>query len=389
MKSVIRSLAPSQRQRHWVALAAVAAVSFALTGCGSSDAGSSSGRGSVDLDALKAEIAKFSAKPEATPPGPAFDAKKAVGKSVWTIPTASSVPVIKLENDALSDAFGRVGVKVRHYSTDGSPNSWVQAMNQAIGQGADAIILEGIDPKLIAPQLAAAKKANIKVVWDWAVPGSVSDVAPEVTATNPLQYDIKGKLLADLSALQTKGKAKAHIYNLESQRQDSIYIDAFKKELSQVCSSCSLEATSNVPIPNWSDALTSEARNLMSRKQDVNVLIPLYDGMAGFVEPAVRQVNAAGSVRIITQDGTPSVLDLIRKGDIVTADIGEDRTWQAWGAADQTLRLLAGVEPVADEKIPVRVWTKDNISEATGPNAEDGYGTSYVPMYEKLWGLSS
>ena len=72
---------------------------------------------------------------------------------------------------------------------------------------------------------------------------------------------------------------------------------------------------------------------------------------------------------------------------IVTIDVGQGNRWIGWATADQTLRVLAGETPVEEENIPVRVWTEENASEATGPNDEDGYGESFVAGYEKLWGV--
>jgi ribose transport system substrate-binding protein len=167
-----------------------------------------------------------------------------------------------------------------------------------------------------------------------------------------------------------------------------VYVDGIKAELAKVCADCKVSGYTNVPIPDWSQHLTQETRNLIASHADVNVLVPVYDGMVEFIAPGVTQANAAGRVMVVTHDGTPAVVSLIKSGEVVKADIGESREWQAWALADQSLRLLSGVAPVATENIPVRIWTKENAGEASGPNAENGYGDSYIAMYEKLWGLA-
>ena len=375
----------------------------AMAACSSSDgsgssgdtsnsaASSSSGAGSSSnqFAALQQEIDQYTKMPTAVEPGPAFDASKAKGKTIWTVPTSSSVPILKLQNDALVAALKPLGVKVVNYSADGSPDSWVTAMNQAIANKADAIVIEGIDPNLIAPQIAQARAAKIPVIWDFAIEGPLSEVAPTVSATVPLPFTLSAKLMADLAVVQTNGKANVVQYGLKTQRQNPVYTDGISKALAAACSSCKIDSYQDEPIPNWSQQLTSETRNLLTSKPDVNVLMPYFDGMVQFIEPAVTQANAQGQVRIITHDGTPSVLNSIKNGEVVTADVGTSNTWQAWATADQALRLLSGVPPVADEKIPVRIWTKDNIAEATGDNAEGGYGDSYMAMYKKLWGVTS
>jgi len=82
---------------------------------------------------------------------------------------------------------------------------------------------------------------------------------------------------------------------------------------------------------------------------------PNYDGMLQFIVPAIRQANPSGSIKTASFNGTPSVLKEIGKG-IVTADVGQSNRWIGWATADQVLRVMTGTAPVADEKIPVRVW---------------------------------
>jgi ribose transport system substrate-binding protein len=339
------------------------------------------------IGAIKADIAKYSKQPTAVPPGPAFAATRARGKVVWTIPTSSTVPVIKLENDAITAAMKNVGVQVMNYSTDGSPDSWVSAMNQAIGHKANLIIIEGIDTKLIGPQLRAAQSAHIPVIWDWAIEGPVSKVAPDVTVTNPLPFTISAKLMGELAVLQTGSKANVELYGLTTQRQDPVYKNGIKSALTASCHACSITGYTNAPIQNWSTHLTEQTRNLIASHPKVNVILPFYDGMVEFVAPGVTEAGAGGKVRIITHDGTPAVLDLIRTGNVVTADVGYSLSWQGWAVSDQALRILTGTKPLTNEDIPVRIWTKQNILQATGPNDENGYGNSYVAMYERLWGV--
>lgn len=376
-----------------VSLAAAVVTAGSLAACGSTGSTPSDTSGSAAdssaFAALQQDVDKYSQRPQATEPGPAFDASKARGKTVWTVPTSSTVPIIKLQNDALVAALKPLGVKVMNYSTDGSPDSWVVAMNQAVANRADAIVLEGVDPGLIAPQISQAKAAKIPVIWDFAIEGPVSEVAPTVDATVALPFKLSSRLMSELAVLQTNGKAVVEQYGLKTQRQNPVYTDGIASSLKSACSSCQVDGYQDEPIPNWSQQLTSETRNLLTSKPNVNVLMPYYDGMVQFIEPAVTQANAQGDVRIITHDGTPSVLTSIKNGKVVTADVGTSNTWQAWATADQTLRVLTGTAPVADEQIPVRVWIKDNIDQATGDNAEGGYGDSYVAMYHKLWGVGS
>jgi ribose transport system substrate-binding protein len=390
MRTTLNSRSTRRRLPHWLIATAVGVVAATtLVACQStSSTGGSSNSGSDTKNAsLQKEVDAYTAMPTAKEPGPAFDASKAKGKSLWIIPTSSSVPIIKLQGDAIADALKPLGVKVVNYSADGSPGSWVTAMNQAIANKADAIVLQGIDPTLLEPQLAAAKAAGIPTVWGFAIEGAAADVAPQVTATVPLPFELSSKLMADLAILHSDGPANVELFGLKTQRQNPVYTDGITAELKAQCPDCVMGDYHDVPIPNWSQELTSEVRNLVTSKPKANVLIPYFDGMVQFMEPGVTQAGAGDSVRIVSHDGTPSVLTSIKNGNVVVADVGTSNKWQAWATADQALRVMTGTAPVADEGIPVRIWTKKNIDQATGDNAEGGYGDSYVSMYQKLWGV--
>jgi len=75
---------------------------------------------------------------------------------------------------------------------------------------------------------------------------------------------------------------------------------------------------------------------------------------------------------------TPFVLYLIRDGT-VEMDIGENLEWIAHAMLDAEMRLLCDMPPITNSKVPLRVFTADNISEVGNPaDASMGYGDAYV-----------
>jgi ribose transport system substrate-binding protein len=93
-------------------------------------------------------------------------------------------------------------------------------------------------------------------------------------------------------------------------------------------------------------------------------------------------------VKIASYNATPSVLNLMRDGDIISMDSGESYDWLGWALADQLLRVMLGEEPVPTENVKLRLFDKSNVSEAGVPaKVNKGYGQAYVTGYKKLWGL--
>jgi ribose transport system substrate-binding protein len=78
-------------------------------------------------------------------------------------------------------------------------------------------------------------------------------------------------------------------------------------------------------------------------------------------------------------------MNMIRTGNILTMDVGENLEDVAAAGLDQTMRIMAGMKP-GNEVINVRVFDKANISQAGNPvQGTKGYGTAYVAGFSKLW----
>jgi ribose transport system substrate-binding protein len=92
-------------------------------------------------------------------------------------------------------------------------------------------------------------------------------------------------------------------------------------------------------------------------------------------------------VKVSTFNGTPEMLKLVKQGDILSMNVGENLEWIGYAIVDQSMRIMGGLPPVKNARVPVRVFDKSNIAQA-GPRFTSGWGTTYVSGYRKLWGLS-
>ena len=107
--------------------------------------------------------------------------------------------------------------------------------------------------------------------------------------------------------------------------------------------------------------------------------------MSTFVTPAIAIAERGEDVKVVTFNGTPFVLDLIREGS-VEMDIGENLDWIAHAMLDAEMRLLCGQDPISDSKVPLRVFSAENIGEVGEPaDPAMGYGDAYVQGYHDLW----
>jgi hypothetical protein len=80
----------------------------------------------------------------------------------------------------------------------------------------------------------------------------------------------------------------------------------------------------------------------------------------------------------------------LAKPSPLAADVGGPNQWYGVALADQTLRILAGQPAVANENVPLRLFTRDNVGSINPKKDESTWYGSVNPItvYHKLWGLS-
>lgn len=343
-------------------------------------------RGDAVADA-KANIDAYSGIPDFVPPGAPFDARACMaGKSIMTVPASSAIPFIKTIVDHKDKLAEELGFEHSQWENQGNPTQWIQGIEHAGNNGFDLVsLLAGADPRFFEPQVKAAQKKGLKVVTSHLT-GLELDAPAGVDANTAIDYKQAGKLMADWSIVQTGGKTNALIIESNEALSTDSLVDGLTEAFSK-CPDCQYEIV-NVPIVDWATRIQPTVQGMLQANPDINYVIPIYDSMSTFVTPAIAISGKRDSVKVATFNGTPFVLDLIREGT-VEMDIGENLDWIAHAMLDAEMRLLCGLEPILDSKVPLRVFTADNIEEVGDPAmASQGYGDAYVEGFRKLWMVS-
>jgi ribose transport system substrate-binding protein len=108
--------------------------------------------------------------------------------------------------------------------------------------------------------------------------------------------------------------------------------------------------------------------------------------MSQFIAPAI-QIAGSGA-KIVSYNGTPFVLDMMRDGDMVEMIVGESLGWVGYAGVDANMRLLCGLDPVTKLNTPAFIFTDENVATAGTPATfNDGYGDSHVAGFKALWGV--
>lgn len=371
------------------ALMAAGAMAVLVGACGSSsDSAGSTGAAASDGDRLagvraaEQQLAAYSRTPEFRAPGPAFDATRAMaGKLVFSIPASTANPFNQAILDAQADVARNVGFRFDVWENLGRTSQWVEGVQRATTAGASVIdLLGGASPDLLGPQIRAAQAKGIKVT-DSAINGITGqdgvEKSPNVDATNGLPYRLAGELMASWVIKDTEGKANVLVITSNDATSSPIVEGGVRDTFEANCPDCSIK-TVNVPLADWSTKITPAVQGALAQNRDLNYVIPLFDSEAPFVISALQTARRTEDVKIATFNGTPAILDLVRQGR-VAMDVAQDLGWVGYAISDNLMRLAGGLEPVADEQVPLQVLTPENV-DSFKP-------TAYLDGYSRLWEL--
>lgn len=391
-----------RRRRHKVvsALGVVIAGALLLAACSSTTStattkhvSTSQAVSAATLSSLKATLAKAEQVPTWHAPGPPVSASVMKGASIMAIPVNSEIGHCSSAAADLATIGSQLGAHVTVFSNSGQPSQWETGIEDATSAHDSAIImLCGIIPGAVGPQLQAAEAAGIKVVddeYDETSNYQYLDAESAIDTVGGMRDDV------DQALVNLHGKpVRALVVSTNSIVMGPAARAAVRDQLNTLCpSSCSVVSQVIVPIQDWATQVEGDVGSALVADPQVNTVIITFDGMTQFALPAVEHANRPG-LKIYTWGASKSVEKLMAEpGSLLAADPGSDPDWSAYAAMDQVIRLLGHhpAVPVAKEANPNRFWVPSNVSAFFGPGdtyGNGGYGgTTFENDYRHLWGL--
>jgi ribose transport system substrate-binding protein len=398
VRSKTRKLVPGRRLAFTFAWLIVVAMLTALApGCGGVDRnetadGTTTGTsGACDLQYVTKQIEDHKGIADWAYPGNPFDAKKAAGKTIFSIQENSTNPFTNAIVAGMKDVADKIGMKLVDYPNQGQRTQWIQGIQEAISQKVDVIVLSGgtIGPIYFKEQAVAADRAGIPIVT--VVDRDLTqDAEPNTAARVGQPYAAAARLDADWIIRQTKCSANVLVITTNELIAGDINSKAAQDEFDKYCGNGCKTRFVNVPLSQWATKIGTTTQTEVSSNPDLNYVFPLYDAMSQFVVPAIQLGGGIAKVKVATFNGTPGMLRLIQTGDTVEMIVGENETHLGYAAMDQAMRLMTGVDPIRDGDygIPLRVFDDSNVDE-TGvpPEYGVGYGDQWRDGFLKAWGL--
>lgn len=389
---------------RWAAIAAVGGLLLAACTAGSPSPSASTGgspaggspAGSaayVVPDAVKANVAKYMGLPTFTAPGPSIDVSSLRGKSMFLIPLVPN-PFNQSIEDTMQQIAESVGMTYFKYANEGQPSQWVQGMNAAIAANPDIIVLNTApDPRLLQPQLQAAKDAGIPVLvthfYDDGspVPPNCDGCAAGVTALVTAPFLVAGEAAANWVIQDSNGKAHILVVGAKDALPSPGTVVKIQETFANNCPACVVTVINN-PIADWNNKTQGVVQSALTADPSINYVYPLYDAMVAGAVPAVQTLGKADSVKVLSYNGSPYVLQFIQDKNIAAMDVGEDTVGIGYANMDQAFRILLGL-PTVPERTPIRIFDSTNVNDAgVPPTTGTGYGGALAKGFLALWGLS-
>ena len=339
------------------------------------------------MEVARALVEEARALPEFVAPGEPFDARACMAdRSVFVVPLTSQNPFNMEIARGQREAAEEVGFSLTVWDNQFSVEQWSQGIATAINQGYDMVDLQGgIPPAALGPQIAEARAAGLKVVAT-----HLYDVTQEpdeqLDGSFAMDYTRAGRIMAAWSMLQTNGAVNALIIGSDEIIPTAPFVAAIQGFFDEHCPGCE-QSYVNVPVVEWGSGIQPEVQAALTANPDINYILPIYDSMSQFVVPAL-ELTGRTDVRIVSYNGTPFVLDMIREGDLMEMNVGESLGWVGWASVDGMMRILCDAGEVTALNTPLYIFDDSNIETAGVPATfSDGYGDGHLEGFRSLWML--
>jgi ribose transport system substrate-binding protein len=371
-------------------LACLVALGAFLSACGSGGSTSSEATEATAKQTENASNEQSSSESKAfeefsapiTWPGPNTPVTPPSGKSITVVICGSQGITCVRVGEGVKAAAAAAGYKVTVVDGQSNPTVWNQAIQGAVANKADGIVLAAVPPALVSGALEKAKAAGIKVAAALSVLGPPVDVKVEL--------DRKAIAAANSAwiAQDSGGEAKVLVVRDDEFPETKITSDAYSPDLQSECSGCSVEDEVEFTLALASQRLAGEVSQALRQHPEINYIIQPFDTVTTFVEQGIAQAGKSGQVKIVGLGADPPSFEAMKQGTMAES-FGTPAEWMGWDAVDGLIRSFAG-KPVpklnpqtqSNYDVPERYVTTE--TPEPGPNGWPDF--DYQSKFESLWG---
>lgn len=389
-----------KRRSRWLRVGtALAGAAIALSAC--SSAGSE--RADVDPAARAAAVEKAQAgatelldagKLPNTWTGPEASPKPKPGIKLTIIPEQMASTGSSRAADAIEQEATKLGWIPKISDGQGKPDVQLNALNTAVDEKADAVILIFVDTTRVQSALQRALDAGVKVVTLGSLKNT-PDTVPDIS----FDWLRSGEAIAQYAVWKSGGDL-----GMLQMRNTDLYItvngqykgsqDYLEQESN--CPGCQI-VTKDWSLASFEDPTTGPAAQAVATLQADPSLnwVSCFDSCLFRVTNALNRAGLAQRVSGAGYDCNPENLADIRSGGSQKVCFADPREWLAFAAMDNINRMTNDEPPVDYTKaLPVALFDKESL-DALPPEQSKQLETQgwqgnfdFRTKFEQLWGLS-
>lgn len=369
------------RNLRWAVSAALAVVaSVVIAACGSSSTTSATGgsAGATNTSAVALGAPSVDGKPPyasevVTGPNPAQG-----NKTIGLVEPTASLEFFTRLNTALESAASRLGWNVKVANVNGNLGNVPGAIQNLVQAGADAVVLEAIDPALAGAGAGYAKARNVPILGDLTgVPASRSGGVLLASFEQPLAHEMKG--LANVVASEVGSGSQVALITDKDEKVGSIPGAALQAALK---GRLDVVATHQANLANAVPDAYSTVQQWLVQYPNLKGLWCVYDALCLGAVQAIQGANRP-DVHVYGIDGNSSTMKLIREG-FPWVSLAAPVEYAAWLTLD-TINAYWGKRPYkTDNIIHDQLTDKSNVPASGVVTGTTLYG-DFTAAFSKRW----
>ncbi|MFC7360381.1 sugar ABC transporter substrate-binding protein [Nocardioides astragali] len=370
------------RRSSWAGTAvSVVALLLAASACGSeSNASSDAPVDNAGLEAAEATVAKAAVRPTKITVTTPIDKPIPTGKKITFV--SCGVEACAIQGPILAEAAGILGWTVDQVATDGSPEKVQGAIDAAIRNGSDAVILNAADRDAYAKQIADAAAAGVQFVTCCSL-ATTGDGLLFNTATSEQNAPIGDYLAAEVVS-DSGGKADALYVNISAFQILAKVGETFEAGMKEYCPSCTVDSL-DIPLTSLGKDAPDRIVSYLRSHPDVNyIALSVSDALGAGLPAALKAAGLADKVTIVGQGGGSQNFADMEAGDI-EALVPTDLYAYDYLMIDALARHWAGV-PVGEAGPQFWLVKKDTAPDDTSKPFPLVLDTE--AQFKALWGKS-
>lgn len=267
-----------------------------------------------------------------------------------------------------------LGMEYVEFTSENSPAKQMDNVKTALTRGVSAIVMGPVSSTSTPPVLRLLKEKSVPIAFAGIGPqAGQTDYTSAVTANNYETGKAQGSYVCKLA--KERGGNKIAMLSLPQDRENAQKYMKGAKE-SFAADGCELVQVLETHGLTVNEAV-SQANDILTAHPDVKAIYGMYDEAATGAAKALQTRGLTGKVAVVTADGSPTTIKLLRDGAIqgifLQEAVGQgiDATTQVNNALNKkpTTQELALKEPLVTKETIDQPATQATVKRVYPPSA--------------------